>query len=557
MVTIMKRLLIMVMLMVVLTAGYNEQAKSEITTLTSNQFLTQFKNSVAGKETGEFVRLTDTNIENHFRTLLSALLANDLMTAESEIGALDDLDVRYNLVELTDTGDDGPVYGFMESVTPSDPDYQGWGAALIRPMAAGYIIYQAPHVKADLYSENIALDAFMDSDNNARVAMFAGTHRYANGDDDGDGEADSDVAHDTENLFHALTDYLANQGQGIGTPYWFIQIHGAANRGSEPTVVGSDGAVSEPPHPTLTSNSHLVQIDDSVDAEGYVSMGVCGWVEGPADDEDGDYLLSATTNVQGNLLESLALRQTFMHFEMERTARDEYIAASGPGYNGIIGLLQAIVTVLGDSSLPVELASFTATISDNSVLIKWRTETEVDNIGFAVYRGDSKDGKYTEIAFVRGAGNSGMPIDYQFIDEKIEAGKTYFYYLEDIDIAGEHNKSDVIKIVVPEVVVPPAKLIPRKFLLLQNYPNPFNPDTWLPYHLAKDAPVTISIYNAKGQLVRTLNLGNQKAGIYVTKYGAAYWDGKNLTGESVSSGVYFYHLRAGDFSAVRRMMSLK
>jgi len=546
----MKRLLIMVMLMLVLTVEYIQPVKAETTKLTSNQFLTDFKNSVAGEGTGEFVRLTDTDIENHFRALLSALLENDLTTAESEIGELDILGIRYKLVELTDVSN--TVYGFMESVLPNDQDYRGWGAALVRPLADGYIIYQAPHVKADWHSEDITMDGFTDSDNNARVAMFAGTHRYANGDSDNDGEEDSDVAHDTENLFHALTNYLANRGQDAGTPYWFIQIHGAIDRDSEPTIVGSDGAVSGPPHPTLTSDSHLVQIDDAVDTEGHVSMGVCGWIEGPADDEDGYYFLCATTNVQGDLLGSLGLRQTFMHFEIERAARDDYDADSGPGYNGIVGLLQAIETVLGDSSLPVELASFTATISDNGVLIKWRTETEVGNIGFAVYRGDSKDGKYAEIAFVRGTGNSGMPIDYLFIDEKIEAGKTYFYYLEDIDIAGENNKSDVIKIVVP-----PAKLIPRKFLLLQNYPNPFNPDTWLPYHLAKDAPVTINIYDAKGQLIRTIALGNRTAGIYVTKDKAVYWDGKNNLGQKVSSGLYFYQMQAGECKAMRKMVMIK
>ena len=93
--------------------------------------------------------------------------------------------------------------------------------------------------------------------------------------------------------------------------------------------------------------------------------------------------------------------------------------------------------------------------------------------------------------------------------------------------------------------------------LFQNFPNPFNPDTWLPYQIARDAPVTISIYNAKGQLIRTLNLGHQKAGVYVTKDRAACRDGRDNAGEKVASGVYFYTLRAGDFTATRRMAILK
>jgi len=90
--------------------------------------------------------------------------------------------------------------------------------------------------------------------------------------------------------------------------------------------------------------------------------------------------------------------------------------------------------------------------------------------------------------------------------------------------------------------------IPEKTALLQNYPNPFNPETWLPYRLAQEAPVTIHIYNIKGQLIRSLHLSNQKAGTYTTKERAAYWDGKNATGQAVSSGVYFYQLQIEDFS---------
>ena len=100
-------------------------------------------------------------------------------------------------------------------------------------------------------------------------------------------------------------------------------------------------------------------------------------------------------------------------------------------------------------------------------------------------------------------------------------------------------------------------VLPSKSLLLQNYPNPFNPETWLPYQLAQDVPVTISIYNTKGQLIRTINLGNQNAGIYVTKDKAAYWDGRLSYGEKVTSGVYYYQLEAGEFRAARKMVIMK
>jgi len=97
-----------------------------------------------------------------------------------------------------------------------------------------------------------------------------------------------------------------------------------------------------------------------------------------------------------------------------------------------------------------------------------------------------------------------------------------------------------------------ALLIPET-KLLQNYPNPFNPDTWIPYQLAQDSEVTISIYNQRGQLVRLIALGIKPAGVYFTKDKAFYWDGKNNQREKVASGVYFYQLKAGDFDVVRKM----
>ena len=97
----------------------------------------------------------------------------------------------------------------------------------------------------------------------------------------------------------------------------------------------------------------------------------------------------------------------------------------------------------------------------------------------------------------------------------------------------------------------------KQTALLQNYPNPFNPETWMPYILSKDSPVTIRIYAANGQLVRTLPLGHQKQGAYLFRNKAAYWDGNNDEGEAVGSGVYFYQLLAADFSATRKMVIAK
>ena len=102
-----------------------------------------------------------------------------------------------------------------------------------------------------------------------------------------------------------------------------------------------------------------------------------------------------------------------------------------------------------------------------------------------------------------------------------------------------------------------ASMVPKETMLLANYPNPFNPETWIPYQLAKPAEVRVTIYGIDGQVVRQLALGHQPAGVYQSRSRAAYWDGRNVFGEKVASGLYFYTLTAGDFSATRKMLIRK
>ena len=93
--------------------------------------------------------------------------------------------------------------------------------------------------------------------------------------------------------------------------------------------------------------------------------------------------------------------------------------------------------------------------------------------------------------------------------------------------------------------------------LLANYPNPFYPETWIPYRLPQAADVNLTIYDTKGAPVRRLDLGHQSAGDYTDRVKAAYWDGRNASGQQVASGIYFYNLSAGNYSATRKMLILK
>ena len=99
--------------------------------------------------------------------------------------------------------------------------------------------------------------------------------------------------------------------------------------------------------------------------------------------------------------------------------------------------------------------------------------------------------------------------------------------------------------------------IPAETELLRNYPNPFNPETWIPYRLAEDTDVSLTIYDVSGELVRSIDIGHQTAAVYESRAKAIYWDGRNRFGEQVASGIYFYSLSTGDFSATRKMVILK
>ena len=102
-----------------------------------------------------------------------------------------------------------------------------------------------------------------------------------------------------------------------------------------------------------------------------------------------------------------------------------------------------------------------------------------------------------------------------------------------------------------------SQIVPKVTALHANYPNPFNPETWIPYQLAVPAEVTLTIYSMNGGAVRRLEMGHQAAGLYRSQSRAAYWDGRNQHGEFVVSGVYFYTLTAGEFTATRKMLIRK
>ena len=196
---------------------------------------------------------------------------------------------------------------------------------------------------------------------------------------------------------------------------------------------------------------------------------------------------------------------------------------------------------LGENEVPVELTSFTAELDNESILLKWSTQSETNNYGFEVQR--LVNDKWEKIGFARGYGTTTAKHDYKFIDElrSFQKNHTYISYrLKQIDVDGCFKFSQ-IKSINFELC--------KYYQLFQNYPNPFNPSTTIKYVVQKTDYIEITIHNVAGKKVRKLFAGLADAGLH-----KIVWDGKTASGYPVTSGIYIYKIVAGDFVSFRKMI---
>lgn len=184
--------------------------------------------------------------------------------------------------------------------------------------------------------------------------------------------------------------------------------------------------------------------------------------------------------------------------------------------------------------VPVELSSFTASVSKNVVTLKWQTATETNNKGFEIQKRNGKE--FETIGLVSGKGNTTEPSSYSFTVFENKVG-TYHFRLKQIDFDGRVNYSNEVEAVVQ----------PSEFALGQNYPNPFNPTTTINYQLSQKSKVEMKVYDMIGKEIITLVSDVQDAGYYKVQFDAS----------TLASGVYFYRIQAGKFVETRRMILIK
>jgi hypothetical protein len=188
--------------------------------------------------------------------------------------------------------------------------------------------------------------------------------------------------------------------------------------------------------------------------------------------------------------------------------------------------------------IPVELITFTAETANGKVLLNWKTVTETNNKGFEIQR-RTNNSDWTSVQFIKGYGTTTEMRQYSFNDDiQNIPGNQIYYRLKQIDFDGGYKFSKEASVQNTYVL---------NYSLEQNFPNPFNPNTTIKYALPKAGMVTIKVFDLLGNLVKTLVNENETSGSHIINFDAS----------GLSSGIYVYKIKSGEFSSSKKMMLMK
>ena len=195
------------------------------------------------------------------------------------------------------------------------------------------------------------------------------------------------------------------------------------------------------------------------------------------------------------------------------------------------------------SPMAVTLTAFACGFAGDAVLLTWRTESEMDTYQWIIERSGQSNGPFARSAAIAAAGNSNSPREYQWSDQAITAGNTYYYRLGQQDLSGEFRYYGPVSVSVPTL---------SSATSLRADPNPFRYATSIRYQLQRAQQIDLRVYNAAGQLVRSLgNAPGNRGG------NSAEWDGRDLHGRAAAPGVYFYRLTTGSATCQGRVVLIK
>jgi hypothetical protein len=212
----------------------------------------------------------------------------------------------------------------------------------------------------------------------------------------------------------------------------------------------------------------------------------------------------------------------------------------------------------GTETLPVELSAFTALITaDMAVKLDWTAETETNMLGYNIYRSETNslsDAVKANFVIIP-AHNTSVALDYSYVDEDVEDGTVYYYWLQSNDLDLTHEFHGPISVLVQPQGETGTVLQPEKFTeLIGAHPNPFNPTTSIRFTMIEPANVTITVYNLLGQHMQTLSCNQQ----YGKGDHSLVWDGKDSFGRPAGSGIYLYRMVTDNgYEMTKRMTLLK
>ena len=247
----------------------------------------------------------------------------------------------------------------------------------------------------------------------------------------------------------------------------------------------------------------------------------------------------------------------------DNATTDSY-TGSVPNSTWGYGKLDIYEAIQGGGPLPITLTSFTAEYTNDELSLLWTTQSESNNMGWNIYRGENEDALSNNQAIkinprmIVGAGTTNEPTEYQYRDyTDIVYGRTYWYWIESISTSGTTENFGPISIFIPNHGYnPDPPQLMFEYGLFQNFPNPFNPTTQIQFRLIEPGPYSLEIYNNKGEKVKTLQRGIIN-GENIRKTVSASWNGKDDFGNEVASGIYFIKLTGRNFVQARRMIMMK
>ncbi len=210
----------------------------------------------------------------------------------------------------------------------------------------------------------------------------------------------------------------------------------------------------------------------------------------------------------------------------------------------------------GDPPTPVELSSFTAVYHNGTPTLNWTTQSETNNIGWNVYRSENnilEDAFQVNSNLINGAGTTFEPTEYTFIDENsVEINSTYFYWIENRDTSGNTGTHDPISLTIPDINNDDPNAPNIEISSIYNYPNPFSNSTKIGFSMKESGNLDVTIYDSKGQLIKTLYKGHFSQQDFIK-----VWDAKDSNGKEVSSGIYMYVIKTDENNHTGKMILTK